>query len=124
LDKFKYIKFKDPKSESVSEPSRFEKAIFKILSTILPNANPDFENLIEQVDSWIVEYNLTENAAWREIGFNKNGHSIVAMPFGNNFGYWIDNHLKLEDFEAFGIIEISQDYFINEWTEFKRKIKK
>tara|TARA_R110001592_G_scaffold9723_2_gene51440 strand:+ start:2491 stop:2814 length:324 start_codon:yes stop_codon:yes gene_type:complete len=107
MEEFNYIKFKHPKSEPVTESSRFENAVVEILSTILPKANPDFDKLIDQVDYWLVEYNRTENAVWREIGFDKNDQSIVAMPLGKNYGYWTDNNLTLDDFEAFGVTAIS-----------------
>ena len=124
MNEFKYIKFKAPKSEPVSEPSRVEKVVVKILSTILPKANPDFDKLIDQVEYWLIEYKRTEDAAWREIGFDKNAHSIVAMPLGKNYGNWTDNHLTLDDFETFGITAITQEDFENEWTEFEKKNKK
>jgi hypothetical protein len=124
MNEFSYIKFKDPKSEPIAESSRFENAVVKILSTILPNANPDFDKLIDQVDYWLVEYNRTENAAWREIGFDKYDHSIVAMPSGKNYGYWTDNHLTLDDFDAFVVTAITQDEFKNEWTEFEKRKEK
>ena len=124
MDEFIYIKFKGPKSEPVAESNRIENAVVKILSTILPKANPDFDKLIDQVDYWLVEYNRTENAALREIGFDKNGHSIVAMPLGKNYGYWTDNNLTLVDFEAFGVTAIAQDEFENEWTEFEKRKEK
>jgi len=124
MNEFNYIKFKVPKSEPVAESSQFENVVVKILSTILPKANPDFDKLIDQVDYWFVEYNQTENAAWREIGFDKNGHSIVAMPLGKNYGYWTDNNLTLDDFEAFGVTAIAQDQFENEWTEFEKRKEK
>ena len=124
MDEFNYIKFKYPKSEPVAESSRFENAVVKILSTILPKANPDFDKLIDKVDYWLVEYNRTENAAWREIGFDKNDHSIVAMPLGKNYGYWTDNNLTFDDFETFGVTAITKDKFENEWTEFEKRKEK
>ena len=124
MNRFKYIKFKDSKSESVAESSRFENAVVKILSTILPKANPDFDKLIDQVDYWLIEYNRTENKPWREIGFDKNDHSIVAMPFGKNYGYLTDNQLTLDDFEVFGVTEIAKEEFENEWIEFEKRREK
>ncbi len=124
MSEFNYIKFKDPKSEPVSQPSRVKKTVVKILSTIIPKANPDFDKLIDQVEYWLIEYKRTENAVWREIGFDKNGHSIAAMPLGKNYGYWTDNNLTLDDFKAFGVTEIAQDEFENEWTEFEKRKEK
>lgn len=123
-----YIKFEQPKGKSFPEPSKFQKAIenftAKILTTILPKGNPDFEDLIQEVNFWKVEYDLTENTAWREIGFDRNGNSIVAMPFGENYGYWTDNNLTLKDFEQFDLKKIEISEFEKDWTEFVNKYKK
>ena len=123
-----YIKFGQPKGKSFPKPSKFqriiENAVTKILTAIIPKGNPDFEDLIREVDFWKVEYDMAENAAWREIGFDKNGNSIVAMPFEENYGYWTDNNLTLDDFERFDLMKIERAEFENDWTEFETKFKK
>ena len=123
MDEKVYIKFNDPKGEPSTPPGRLKRTIenpvVKILTTIIPKANPDFEHLLHKVDYWKIEYNKTENATWREIGFDKDGVSIVAMPLGDNYGFWTDNDLTLDDYESFDPTPITKDEFDNDWTNFE-----
>jgi hypothetical protein len=121
-----YIRFDDPKSDiELPSESLFTKAIknviVKILTTIIPKANPDFEDLLDNVDYWKIEFNKEENWTKREIGFDKKGNSIVAMPLGKNYGFWSDNHLTLDDYEHFNPTIITSEEFDNDWTEFEKK---
>lgn len=123
-----YIRFKDPKAELSLTPGRPVKTavinvIGKILSIFIPKANPDFEHLLDKVDYWEIEYDTEENATWREIGFNNDGNSIVAMPFGKNYGYWTDNDLILNDYEDFEPSQITKKEFEHNWTEFEKEKK-
>ena len=124
-----YIKFADPKPENPQPPDGPVKkavkyAIIKILTTIIPKANPDFDHLLDTVDFWKIEFDKKENCTWREIGFDKDGVSIVAMPLGKNYGYWTDNHLTLEDYEHFNPAPITANEFDSDWTEFEKKNEK
>ncbi|WP_297694691.1 hypothetical protein [uncultured Eudoraea sp.] len=105
-----YIKFELPKGKSFPEPSKLQKvienAVSKILTAVIPKGNPDFDDIIQEVDFWKIEYDMAEQVVWREIGFDKNGNSIVAMPFEENYGFWADNNLTLEDFERFDFKKI------------------
>lgn len=128
MDDKVYIKLKNPKGEP-SPPSGLLKrtivnAVVKIVTTIISKANPDFEHLLDKVDYWKIEFNKTENATWREIGFDKDGVSIVAMPLGDNYGFWTDNQLTLDDYESFDPKLITKDEFDNDWTVFEKGIKK
>ena len=124
MDEFVYIRFKKPKGVSPPQSGQLirtiENAVVKILSTIIPKANPDFEHLLEKVDYWKIEFNNDENVTWREIGFDKDGVSIVAMPLAKNYGYWTDNHLTLSDYENFDSTPLTVDEFKNDWTEFEK----
>ncbi|MFB9054605.1 hypothetical protein ACFFVB_16055 [Formosa undariae] len=92
-----------------------------ILSTIIPKANPNFENKIDLIETWIVELDNETGIPEREIGMDKNGQIIVKMPFNNNYGYWTDNNLLLADFKNhFETSEISQDSFENYWSLFEK----
>jgi len=128
MNKKAYIEFGHPKGKPFPEPSRFHKMIenatVKILTAIIPKANPDFDDLIGEVDFWKIEYDLTEKTTWREIGFDKNGNSIVAMPFRENYGFWTDNNLTLKDYENFEPKEINAEEFDKDWAEFENKMKK
>jgi len=123
-----HIKFGQPKGKSFPEPSRFQRVVenlvTKVLTAIIPKGNPDFDDLISEVDFWKVEYDKMENIASREIGFDKNGNSIVAMPMGENYGYWTDNNLTLDDFERFDSKRIELLEFENDWNEFENKYKR
>ena len=123
-----YIRFGDPKRELTAPTTLLNKVyknvVVKVLSTVIPKANPDFDQILHKVDYWKIEYDKKKNTAWREIGFNKDGVSIVAMPLGNNYGYWTDNQLTLEDYEYFDPIPISSVEFENDWIEFERTRKK
>ena len=123
-----YIKFSEPSfKKEVKKETFFNKYlksfISKSLSLFLPMANSDYEHLIDDVQEWKIEYDNTENCAWREIGFDKNGKVIMVMPFHNNYGYWTDNNLTLEDFKKFEYIEISATEFESEWNSYTKKFR-
>ncbi|MGG5487101.1 hypothetical protein [Gaetbulibacter sp. PBL-D1] len=126
MKKTTYIQFKVPKNEHTSEPDgavkrNIKKAIIGILSSIIPKGNPDFENKIGLVETWIVEFENETEIPEREIGMDKDGRIIVKMPFKNNYGYWTDNNLLLPDFKKhFETTEISQDSFENYWSLFEK----
>jgi hypothetical protein len=126
LKKTTYIQFKIPKSEQIAHADgivkrNFKKAIIGILSTITPKANPDFENKIDLVETWIIELDNETGIPEREIGMDKNGRIIMKMPFKNNYGYWTDNNLLLTDFKNhFETSKISRDSFENYWSLFEK----
>ena len=124
MKKTTYIQFKVPKSEHNSHSDgvikrSIKKAIIGIVSSIIPKANPDFENKIDLIETWIVELDNETGIPEREIGMDKDGRIIVKMPFKDNYGYWTDNNLLLTDFkDSFNTKEISQDSFENYWSLF------
>lgn len=64
------------------------------------SANPDFDDKIEDVTLWFIEYDdVVNHIANREIGFAKDGRIIVKMPDDRNYGYWLDTNCELEDFK-------------------------
>lgn len=112
---------KEPKHLKDGPAKRLMKnVITKILTSVLPKANPDFDHLIDSVEYWKIEFDTRENVAWKEIGFDIDDRSIVAMPFGNNYGFWCDSQLTLEDYENLNSTPISPEEFENDWTEFRR----
>ncbi|WP_430466804.1 hypothetical protein [Winogradskyella ouciana] len=123
-----YIEFEHPKGSSFPESNKFQKLIEntldKILTAILPNGNPDFDHLIEEVKFWRVEYDVNENTTWREIGLDKNRKPIVAMPLAENYGFWTDNNLELDDYKNFDPQPIDSAEFQLDWNNFKAKMKK
>ena len=129
MDDKVYIRFYDPKSEKPVPRETLalkavKKAIIKILTLIIPKANPDFEDLLYKVEYWKIEFNKEENNTSREIGFDNKGNSLVAMPLGDNYGYWSDNQLNLEDYEKFHPTIITEDEFESDWNAFERKYNK
>jgi len=122
-----YLKFEfkfDVPKERNNLKNAIGETLIRCLTAIVPKANPDFEHLLEMVDFWKIEYNLDKNATWREIGFDKNGKSIVAMPLGKNYGFWTDNTLNLKDYESFEPKEINAVEFEKDWAEFENKMIK
>src|SRR5690349_16007410 len=98
-----YIQFQmSQKSLNKEEESLFSRSIknvtVSVLSRVFPVANPDFESKIEEVQHWLVECNTESGIPLREVGLNANGQVILKMPFKDNYGYWTDNNLLLDDF--------------------------
>ena len=57
----------------------------------------------------------------REIGLDKEGRVILKMPYKDNYGYWTDNNLLLNDFkEHFVVSEIRKDSFEKSWKLFDK----
>jgi len=49
------------------------------------------------------------------------GRVILKMPFKDNYGYWTDNNLLLNDFkEHFVVFEISRNSFEQNWELFDK----
>lgn len=126
MKKTTYVQFKAPKSEQKGQTDgilkrNIKKAVIGIVSAVIPKANPDFEDKIDFVETWIVELDDETGIPEREIGMDKDGRIIVKMPFKNNYGYWTDNNLLLADFKNhFETKEISRDSFENYWSLFEK----
>jgi len=89
--------------------------IWRVLSLILPKANPDFEDLYREVGYWFLE--VENEKIVREIGFSKQGAPIVIGPYGRNFGMWTDSPILLDPLES-GYEEIQEKDFEKYWLEF------
>ena len=90
----------------------------KFLSTIIPKANPDFENEIDKINTWLIEFDAG-GIPEREIGLDKDGKVVMIMPWKDNYGYWTDNNLNLTDFmNGFTYSEIENEYFEHRWNNF------
>ena len=121
-----YIKFTNPKLDNQLKPKApirqaIQNSIIRILKTIIPKANPDFENKYEFVTYLKVEFDKQNGWTLRELGFDKEGNSVVAGPFRSNYGFWTDNQLTLDDYNCFDPIRISKNEFENDWKEFENK---
>ncbi len=120
-----YIQFDARKSESQATKkgqikNLLKKALIAILTKIIPKANPDFEDKIDEVQHWLVECDIETGIPEREIGLDKEGRVILKMPYKDNYGYWTDNNLLLNDFkEHFVVSEINKDRFEQNWELLK-----
>jgi hypothetical protein len=117
MTEYTYIMFHTHVSNIRKKPLSSSKFWWKALSFVLPVANPDFEALIHFVDTWLVECRTADGIPWREIGI-KDNTVILKMPFKNNYGYWIDNNLTLDDFRKhFKAVNTSSEFFEVKWNE-------
>jgi hypothetical protein len=116
-----YLKFKYSKTTNQKgKKSFFSRALWKLLSFILPVANPDFECLYDLVGTWYIEYNETYSidGTNREVGKDVKGRVIVKAPDDKNYGFWNDTNMGLKDFiETFNAERISKDEFEAVWNE-------
>lgn len=115
----KYIKFVIPNQENKNNSIGLGKRIAsRIITFILPKANPDFDNRIGDVLIWMLEFENEKGFPNREVGIDSNNKVIVKMPFKKNYGYWTDNSLEYEDFvNLFEIQTINESEFLKKWNE-------
>lgn len=120
-----YIQFDAPKSDrSTAKDGLIKNSLKKVLTgiliTIIPKANPDFDQKIDEVRYWLVEFDVETGIPEREIGLDKEKRVILKMPYKDNYGYWTDNSLLLNDFKKhFVVSEISKNSFDESWLDFK-----
>lgn len=114
-----YFKFKDKnylKVKTDNKRSILDRFLNFILSPII--ANPDYENKMNLVYEWLIEYDEKENYIEREIGLNKDGIVIMKMPFNKNYGFWLDTNMKFDDFKRqFEVEIINETEFSKKWNE-------
>lgn len=105
-----YAQFKSPMRSRVKSKNSMITNIFSgILQAILPKANPDFDKIVEDVNIWLVEYNLKNECVNREIGIDENNEVIIVAPYDNkNLGYWVDNWVRRSDFNKLMPMQISK----------------
>lgn len=121
-----YIQFDAPNNDSHSVKdglikSSLKKAFVGILTKIIPKANPDFDDKIDEVQYWLLECDNETGIPEREIGLDKEGRVILKMPLKDNYGYWTDNNLLLNDFkEHFRTSEVSKEIFDWKWDMFDK----
>ncbi|MBS1571360.1 MAG: hypothetical protein JST62_03045 [Bacteroidetes bacterium] len=88
----------------------------KTLTYLGLTANPDFENNIDNVRVWLVEFD-EDNVPTREIGIDENNNVILKMPYKKNYGYWTDNELLYNDFiNRFSAVKIDRLEFEKNWS--------
>ena len=118
-----YIKFRAVRSADKMNVSRFkiffETLAIGILKSIIPVANPDFDDKIDSVEYWLVECDEVSGVPEREIGLDQQGRVIAKMPFKANCGCWTDSTVLFTDFKkSFNASMISKEVFEQHWTQF------
>jgi hypothetical protein len=122
-----YLKFEAPqKTANEGKRNKLREILAKItigiLKKIIPEANPDYDNRIDDVKTWLIEIDEETNLPNREIGLDENGNVIMIMPDDRNYGYWTDNNLKKEDFENhFETEEKDSEEFDELWNKLEKK---
>lgn len=95
-----YLKIKE--TGRVTKKEAFiKKSIRFLLGVIIPKANPDYDNKIDLVSYWLLEFENKETTPNREIGLGTNEDVIMKMYFKNNYGYWVDNSLTFNGFKKY-----------------------
>lgn len=90
----------------------------RVLSFVIPKANPDFENKIQTVSNWLLEFENQSSTPNREVGLDSVNEVILKMPYKKNYGYWTDNSLNYRDFkENFYCEIIDKDIFEKNWAK-------
>ena len=115
-----YLAFKHPNQhDAVDKPTNgLEDFIVKVLEALIPVGNPDFEEQLNKVDSWVVEYNTEEEDTLREIGYDKNNNVLLVLPLNDNLGYWANNNLTLEEYKKLNAVNVTADQFEKDWNSF------
>lgn len=110
-----YLKIKE--TGRITEKEGFiKKSIRFLLGAIIPKANPDYDDKMDLVNYWLLEFEDKETIPNREIGIGFNEVVVVKMPYENNYGYWVDNSLTFNDFRnSFEAVEITGEYFEEKW---------
>ena len=119
----RYIEFEDPNfifnnEKDLKKKSLFT-AAFETIISIFPQANPDFDDLYQNVKYWLVEFE-DDGQPCREVGLNERREPITIGPYRNNKGFWTDNNLKQDQIDNcfFKKSTISEIEFQNYWDSF------
>jgi hypothetical protein len=111
-----YIKIKSRGGVGKVKMNIVIRCILFILKLIIPKANPDYDDKIDLVANWLLEFEDEHSIPEREIGLDANENVIMKMPYKKNYGYWADNNLRLEDFKkTFEVVEITKEYSEEKW---------
>lgn len=101
-----------------------ENSLTKILTTIIPKANPDFDGKITNVKQWILEVDEEDGTPEREIGLDDNGKVMMIMPWKDNYGFWTDSPVQIDELAKTQETNfVDKEEFERLWTEFELKGK-
>ena len=121
----KHILIKLNKTEKIKGASFTKRVLTNVLTKIIPAANPDFEDIFDNITYFKIEFNEGENYIEREIGFSSNDTPISIFPYNNNYGFLVDNTYKsVTDFyDYYKCSEISVIEFELDWKEAEKSIQ-
>ena len=91
--------------------------LVKLLTHLVPKANPTLEENLDYVKEWYIEYDDVEEYTNREVGVAGNGMVVFKAPFEENWGYWCDNDMTMDDYQNLNIHAISKEAFEKLWNE-------
>lgn len=91
--------------------------LVKLLTHLVPKANPTLEENLDYVKEWYIEYDDVEEYTNREVGVAENGLVVFKAPFEENLGYWCDNDMTMDDYRNLNIHAISKETFEKLWNE-------
>ena len=96
-----------------------ENSLTKILTAIIPKANPDFDGKIANVRQWILEVDEEDGRPEREIGLDDNGKVMMIMPWKDNHGFWTDSPVQIDELAKSQEMNfVDKEEFERLWTEF------
>lgn len=93
--------------------------IHKVIASIFPYFNSDYDEVINNVNIWLIEFEKNTQHPNREIGIDQNNKVITKSPWRGRYAYWADINLKLSDFKRkFNAKEINEQEFEHLWNSF------
>ena len=118
-----FIKFTDPGTRTKrAKESLWKRITLKLLVSFIPSGNPNFEDEMDNVKEWLIEFKDGNQFPNREIGLDILQQPIMIMPWRRNYGYWLDNNLLLQDFKSnFNAVEITKEEFEKHWDQFEQQ---
>jgi hypothetical protein len=109
----------EPRPPAATRPPKVVRGVIwpliRLLTSVIPLANPDFTGIYPNVKSWWVEIDAG-GVPQRELGFDAFGEAIVAGPIGQNMGFWTDSHMV---FDAVEHEVVPNDVFESAWLAFE-----
>jgi hypothetical protein len=93
----------------------------KILTKLIPKANPDFDEQIQNVKEWILEVDDEDGMPMREVGLDDKGNAIMIMPWKENYGFWSDSLFSVDNLAtSYAITFSNKAEFDKLWEEFEK----